>query len=401
MRLLLPLLLVTGLALAGCATERPHLHISSPYQDPATLEKGQILHLATGRLLTEGELMSYLSQHPIVYVGETHDNVEAHAVELAVLEGLHQRFPGEVALGLEMLQRPAQPDVDAYIRGDMDEKSFLRVWQKNWNPSSFPYYRDILRFARENSIPVLALNASRELKGAVREHGLDGLPPEVAQELPEMDLDDPYHRAVIDGILAGHPHMKANFDQAYRIQVLWDETMAQTVAEYLESEEGSGKHLVVFAGGNHFRYGIGIPRRVFRRVPLAYAILETYPLETPVEKQMEVELPPMPMRPADLYWAIGYRDLKGQQVMLGVQIELAEDGGARVLGVVPSSPAEQAGIQVEDVIVSVDGKPIEELFDLTYQVGLHQPGDVGPVEVLRGEERQTLQVTYDVVRHGE
>ena len=36
--------------------------------------------------------------------------------------------------------------------------------------------------------------------GYLREHGLDGLSAKMADQLPEMDLDDPYHRAVIDGL---------------------------------------------------------------------------------------------------------------------------------------------------------------------------------------------------------
>jgi membrane-associated protease RseP (regulator of RpoE activity) len=190
------------------------------------------------------------------------------------------------------------------------------------------------------------------------------------------------------------------FDQAYRIQVLWDEAMADSVAGHLASEGAETKHLLVLAGGNHFRYGIGIPRRVFRRVPVAYTIVETYPLETPPEKQMEVEIPELPMRPADVYWAIGYQDLEDQRVMLGVQIQETEGGGARVLGVVPGSPAEKAGVLKGDVIVAVDGAPVEELFDLTYRVGLHKPGDTGPLEVVRADQRLTLEVSYDVLRHG-
>jgi S1-C subfamily serine protease len=123
-------------------------------------------------------------------------------------------------------------------------------------------------------------------------------------------------------------------------------------------------------------------------------------VKVPEEKQMDVEIPFMPMPSADVYWSVDYRDLEDQRVMLGVQIEEADKKGVRVMGVMPGSPGEKAGLKEGDVIVAVDGVEVKEVFDLTYQVSLHKPGDTGPVEVLRGEERMALQVTYDVVKHG-
>ncbi|GAB4272792.1 MAG: hypothetical protein Kow0092_27950 [Deferrisomatales bacterium] len=402
MRLALTLALFAGLCLAGCATGQRTLRVDSPYRDPATLEKGQILHLATGRLLRREELFDYLAHYPVVYVGETHDNVDDHAVELAVLEALAERFPGRLALGMEMLRRPSQKDVDAYVAGETDEKAFVKVWQENWGARSFPYYRDILRFARKHRIPVLALNAGHDLRRAVREQGLEGLPPEMAARLPDMDLEDPYYRAFTRSMHEAHPHGSVDAETFHKIQALWDETMAQTAAAYLGGEPG--RRLLVLAGGNHVRYGFGIPRRVFRRVPVPYAILSPVTVEYPEDKLdrlMDVDLPELPLPPADVFWAVGYEDLEDRQVMLGVHIEdVEEGGGVRVLGVIPESPAAQAGIRVGDVIVAADGEPVAQAFDLTYRVSLHGPGDQGSVEVVRQGERLRLAVVYQVVRHG-
>ncbi len=379
--------------------------MESPYRDLSTLEKGQIVHLATGRELTREELLDYLAAYPVVYVGETHDNVEDHRVELAILRGLHERFPGRVVLGLEMLRRPFQPGVDAFLRGEVDEKTFVRdTWARSWGPTSWPYYRDILLYCRENGIPVLALNAGDDLKRAVRDRGLEALPPELADRLPDMDVDDPYQRAFLEGIFGGHAKGAGRLDAFLRVQVLWEETMADTAARFLRSAEGRGKRLLVFAGGNHVRYGFGVPRRLFRRVPLPYVIVSPYTVEIPedrLDRLMDVEIPELPMRPADIYWAVGYEDLEDDRVMLGVGIERAETGGARVTGVIPDSPAARAGLREGDVIVAVDGRPVVELFDLTFQVGQHKPGDAGTVEVLREGKRLVLDVVYDVVRHGE
>lgn len=400
----LVILAAAAALLAGCAARIAGPGVDSPYRAPGTLAKGQILHGATGRLLTEPELLEYLSRYPVVHVGETHDSVDSHAVQLAILRGLAERFPGQVAVGMEMLRRPSQADVDAWLAGTMDDKAFLRVWANNWGPNSFPYYRDILHFARANKLPVLALNAGNDVKNALRDNGPDGLDAEAAAALPEMDLDDPYHRAFIAGMFGGHSGGADRLDAFYRIQVLWDETMAQTAAEYLQSPAGQGKRLVVLAGGNHVRYGFGIPRRLFRRVPLPYVIVDPWTVEMPEEKReklMDVDLPDLPLAAADVYWATGYEDLEGDRVMLGVQIENAEGGGVLVKGVLPESAAAKAGVREGDVIAAVDGVPVKEAFDLTYQVGLHKPGEKGTVEVVRGGERTSLDITYEVLRHGQ
>jgi uncharacterized iron-regulated protein len=392
-----------GLLLAGCSSLNGAPPVESPYRDPATLEKQNILHLATGRLLSQAELLDYLSPYRVVYVGEIHDSVEDHAAELAILKGLEERHPGAVALGLEMLGRPYQDDVDAYLSGAMEEKEFMKVWEASWGAHTFDYYREILHLAREKGMPVVALNASRELRNAVREKGLDGLDPEDAERLPEMDPDDPYHAAFLEGMLSGHELGTGRLQAFQQVQMLWDETMAQAAADYLASGPGSGKRLVVMAGGNHVRYGFGIPRRLFRRLPLSYAIVETYAAEISDDKLdtlMDVDLPELPMRPADIYWAVAYRDLEQERVKLGVMIEQAEQGGVRVMGIIPGSPAEAAGFQVGDLIISIDGVEVREVFDLTHKVAEHQPGDTGPVGVMRGEERLSLEVTWEVPRHG-
>ncbi|MEW6443829.1 MAG: ChaN family lipoprotein [bacterium] len=324
-RFLPALLLLAGCAARGAALvpEEPAptapLPMESPYLAPSALQEGQILHLATGRLLSESELITYLSSFPVVYVGETHDSLDDHAIELTVLKGLVERGPQRVALGLEMLQRNSQSEVDAYLSGRMDESGFARTWEKNWGDDTFRYYREILAFARDHEVPVRALNIGMDLREAAR----DGQTSRENRDLPDMDLEDPYHKAFIEAILGGHPMEESpngsphpsphqGMEAFYRVQVLWDEAMAQSAARYLESLEGRGKQLLILAGGNHVSYGFGIPRRLFRRLPLPYSILLPFPVGVAIEKGhkvMEVELPEMPMRPADVFWAVGYESL--------------------------------------------------------------------------------------------
>jgi S1-C subfamily serine protease len=81
-----------------------------------------------------------------------------------------------------------------------------------------------------------------------------------------------------------------------------------------------------------------------------------------------------------------------------------EQMGVAVLQVAPGSPAEQAGlrpaqmrsagrVQVGDVIVAIDGKPIETFGALVGELDEHEFGDRVTLTILRGKERRDVQLT--------
>jgi serine protease Do len=62
------------------------------------------------------------------------------------------------------------------------------------------------------------------------------------------------------------------------------------------------------------------------------------------------------------------------------------------------SPAEKAGIQPGDVIISLDGKPVDRVGQLQQEVGFRKPGDVVKVEVARkGGVRKTVDVRLEAL----
>jgi hypothetical protein len=83
-----------------------------------------------------------------------------------------------------------------------------------------------------------------------------------------------------------------------------------------------------------------------------------------------------------------------RRVSLGTIPDFAqESGGYLVSGIVPGSPAEAAGIRPGDVIVAIDGTPIDNLYDYTAVLKSHEPGDRLRVEIVRDGERHTFDVT--------
>lgn len=73
--------------------------------------------------------------------------------------------------------------------------------------------------------------------------------------------------------------------------------------------------------------------------------------------------------------------------------DLNLDGGARVSSVRPESPAEAAGIEDGDIVVSVAGRPVSSMGALVVALRTHRPGATVNVEIVRDRQRLTKTVT--------
>lgn len=82
------------------------------------------------------------------------------------------------------------------------------------------------------------------------------------------------------------------------------------------------------------------------------------------------------------------------------------DYGALVKTVEEGSPADKAGIQVEDVIIDVNGKKIENQLQLRDTIAAIKPGTEVPITVVRNKQKKVLKATikedpYSVISSAE
>ncbi|MDA3835274.1 MAG: ChaN family lipoprotein, partial [Spirochaetales bacterium] len=153
-----------GLILGGCAAT-PQWNSELPYPPDQEPQVGAILHMPTGYYVSEAQMLDNASLHPLVYVGELHDNPASHRLQLAVLQDMVKKHPGKVALGMEMFTSKQQDALDSWVVGGLSEKEFLRQsrwFSEGWG-SEFAYYRDLLLFCRDNGIAVIGLNVDKKL----------------------------------------------------------------------------------------------------------------------------------------------------------------------------------------------------------------------------------------------
>jgi serine protease Do len=71
---------------------------------------------------------------------------------------------------------------------------------------------------------------------------------------------------------------------------------------------------------------------------------------------------------------------------------LPQSWGVIVDDVTPDGPAASAGLQVQDIIITADDRPIETMSALTAATYLHNPDKPVKLEILRGKEKKTLYV---------
>ncbi len=228
--------------------------------------------VARGKSFTDFEAMlQELSRADVVYLGEQHDDRGTHALQLAVLEGLARRGVS-VVLSLEMIERDAQPALDAYLAGTMPESTFL-AGSRPW-PNYQPDYRPLVEFAKAHHWPVVASNIPRNVASAVSRGGLaalDTLKGEAASWVAqdrECSPNDRYARKFGKTMedMGGHggpamtPETIARF---YEAQCMKDETMAESVGRALDAHPDAV--VVHVAGGFHVEEALGTVERVTRR----------------------------------------------------------------------------------------------------------------------------------------
>jgi len=84
---------------------------------------------------------------------------------------------------------------------------------------------------------------------------------------------------------------------------------------------------------------------------------------------------------------------------LATGLGLSQTWGALVSDVNPETPAAAAGLRVQDIIVSIDGVPVDGVPRLAFQFFTRSAGDRVKLGVLRGSEALTIDLTVTERAH--
>lgn len=328
----------------------------------------------SGRRIDNSALITGVRDKRAVFVGEEHDRYDNHLGELEVIRRLHEQDPERWAVGVEFIQRRFQPDLDSYVEGRISERDFLRKTEyfDRWG-FDFRLYRLIFQYARDNHVPMIALNAERELSDKVAKSGLDELPSTDRERIPQqIDKSDTAYRDRLQKVFQQHPSAtNGNFEHFFEAQLVWDETMAQRTSDYLESHPD--KAVVVLAGNEHIAWGSGIPNRVKRRIRgLDSAIL-----------LIEDKFDRSRAGAAD-YFLISNQLKLLPAGAIGVTMNMS-NGTVVAKQIARGGAAARAGMKAMDRIIAIDGERVRSIGDVRLALLDKLAGDV----VTLRAERQT------------
>jgi len=168
----------------------------------------------------------------VLFFGEEHNDSACHYLEKTIFELLDKKYPGRVALSLEMFETDNQTALNDYLGGFMTEDRFskdVRLW------SNYKDYRPMIEYAKQNHLSVIAANPPRRYVSMVTRRGmrsLDSLPKDSKQFLPPLPYDTlsgRYREKFMD-IMKGSPgSASANI---YYSQNLWDAGMSYSIYKF-------------------------------------------------------------------------------------------------------------------------------------------------------------------------
>jgi uncharacterized iron-regulated protein len=340
----------------------------------------EIVAVDISKIQTLFDVIKGVADKKVVYVGEIHDVFSHHAVQLDIIRGIYSK-DRKLAIGMEMFQRPFQTVLDTFIEGKMGERDFLKQSEyfKRWG-FDYNLYKPILDFARTEKIPVIALNMEREIIKEVSVSGIDSLVDEHRKAVPtEMDFSDNEYRERLMKIYELHERKEdGNFDYFYQSQILWDETMSQSIDAFLH--KNPDYQIAVLAGQGHLRYGSGIPRRTKRRNGHDYAIVL-------IDEDVDEGIADYVVFPKPV------EGITSPKIMTYLRKE--KDGFA-IADFPEQSVSEAAGLKIGDVITFIDDVKAETIEDIKIHLLYKKKGDIVRMKILREEEGEIRELEIDV-----
>jgi len=322
-------------------------------------------------LAARRQLVADAPQLRVLLLGEFHTSRDDHAWQLATLQALIQRQP-RLALGLEMVPAARQGALDRYGAGRTDEAGLLREvgWSEVWTHDP-ELYLPLLRWARRQGVPLLALNVEPAVAQRVRQQGLALVPPSAREGIGLPAPVGSAYRQRLTAAWQGHqsgaaisdPAAAADLERFIDSQRLRDRAMAERLAAAGRREPG--RLLVALVGRGHLEGDDGVPRQLqaLGVGPVAVARRPLLP---------EGCVPP----PAGL--------------RLGVYMESA-DGVVLVRQVAPGSAGAAAGIRPGDRLLQVNGEPMERAGQVIRRVAAQAAGE--PLRLTLEREGRILELT--------
>ena len=260
---ILPILAGLAFCCTACSTV-----VSSSHGMPA--ENESIIDQSNGDRITFDQLLVRLAPARVIYSGEKHSSLSHHRIQLRLLKALADS-DHNLVVGMEMFARPYQEVLDLWSAGKLTWEQLLRKthWYANWRFDA-ELYRPVLEEVQRRKLKLVALNIAFHIPAKIAVGGIDNLSPPEKAQLPEtIDYGYRDHRAYVKKVYDSHKLKgRDRFEDFYAAQCVWEEIMAQSIAENL-----AGGRMLVILGNGHIYRKFGVPDRAFKRTRAPFATI--------------------------------------------------------------------------------------------------------------------------------
>lgn len=251
--------MILFLSLMGCAS----LNLFSPFTD-------SIINLRTGEEVSFNTLIQNIKNVHVVIIGETHNQKRHHDIQLKIIQELHRKN-SLITVGMEMFEHKSNKYLEEWSYWKLDEIEMELLFSKNWAKTYYLLYVDILRFIRDESIPLIGLNIPRKVTHKIATKGFKSLPKEERSSLPHVSCDIPQnYRSYLEVVYELNSHNLGTFENFCKAQVFWDSIMAYYAVQFLK--ENQDHQLIILAGSNHAQR-LGILTRIRERMNVTSRII--------------------------------------------------------------------------------------------------------------------------------
>jgi uncharacterized iron-regulated protein len=324
------------------------------------------------------DVLAAAASADFVLLGEAHDNADHHLWQLQSLAMLLGERD-HLVIGMEMFPRRVQPVLDRWIAGELTESQLLQQtdWNLVWGYDP-ELYLPILRFARLNRIPLVALNVERSLISQTNMNGWAAIAPEQREGVGDPAPASDAYRTFLKQSFQQHAGPDDSvFEHFMQAQLVWDRAFAEALVTAARAHPQS---LVVgVIGSGHLRYGYGVPHQL--RSMGQHNILVWLPTDSADQCGWLADI-------ADAVF--GVDDFRHDPpARLGIYLEDTSDG-AEVRDVQPGSVADHAGLAAGDHILAAAGVEIRRSADVIAVVQRQAPGTWLPLTIAR--DGKTMEI---------
>ncbi|MFA7445451.1 MAG: ChaN family lipoprotein [Flavobacteriaceae bacterium] len=199
----------------------------------AIAQNGQAYQLfdTKGKKTTYKKLLKASDKAELILFGEYHDNPISHWLQLKLTKDLHQTQA--LVLGAEMIERDNQPQLNQYLKGEINQKA-LDTLARLWNNHKTDY-KPLVDFAKDNQIAFVASNIPRRYASQVYRGGFEALETLSVEEkswiapLPvKYDASLSQYQKMLE-MAQGH-----GGDNLPKAQAIKDATMGYSIVENLK-----------------------------------------------------------------------------------------------------------------------------------------------------------------------